>query len=132
MLTASLLAAATVAHAGDLVVEIKGVSRASGDIAVAVYDGEGTWLKRPLRSDKAPAQAGTVTFTFISLPPGEYAVSAFHDLNNNGQLDRNFIGIPKEPFGISNNATGNFGPPKFEQAKFKVGNTRDAISITLK
>ena len=50
------------------------------------------------------------------LPDGPLALSVFQDANANGRLDMNAIGIPTEPYGFSNNAAGNFGPPKFEQA----------------
>ena len=56
--------------------------------------------------------------SFSGIAPGDYAVSVFHDENANGKLDRNFVGIPKEGVGASNGATGHFGPPKFEDARF--------------
>ena len=54
------------------------------------------------------------------LPEGEYAIKAFHDVNDNGEMDFNWAGIPKEPYGFSNNATGTMAAPKFSQAAFKV------------
>ena len=45
-------------------------------------------------------------------------MSSFYDKNGNGKLDTNFLGIPKEPTAMSNNAKGSFGPPKFKDAKF--------------
>jgi uncharacterized protein (DUF2141 family) len=66
------------------------------------------------------------------LPEGEYAVSLFVDENSNGKMDKNAIGIPTEAYGFSNDASGNFGPPSFEQAKFVVGKDKAAITITLK
>jgi uncharacterized protein (DUF2141 family) len=55
------------------------------------------------------------------LQPGEYAFSIFYDSNNNGKLDTNFIGIPKEPLALSNGARPKFGPPRYEDAVFQVG-----------
>ena len=49
-----------------------------------------------------------------------YAISVFHDKNDNKKMDTNFIGIPKEPIGCSNGATGFMGPPKYKKAKFTV------------
>jgi len=57
-----------------------------------------------------------------SLKSGKYAVRFWHDSNKNGKLDTNFIGIPKEEFGNSNNIQPNFGPPKFEDMIFKIEN----------
>ena len=56
----------------------------------------------------------------INIPDGEYAMVFFIDANENKKLDKNFIGIPKEQYGFSNNAMGAFSAPTFEQAKFTV------------
>jgi uncharacterized protein (DUF2141 family) len=53
-----------------------------------------------------------------NLKPGKYAFKYFHDENNNEKLDVNWIGIPKEGYGFSNNAKGSFGPPSFEKTIF--------------
>ena len=54
------------------------------------------------------------------LPHGEYAIAVFVDLNGNGKMDKNFLGIPKEQYGFSNNVMGKMAAPSFEQAKFEV------------
>lgn len=56
--------------------------------------------------------------TNVDLPVGEYAVSIYYDVNGNKDLDTNFIGIPKEPIALSNNATAKFGPPRYKDAVF--------------
>lgn len=56
---------------------------------------------------------------FRDVKEGRYAVAIWHDVNNNGKVDSNFLGIPKEPVGASNNAKGSFGPPKFDSASFQ-------------
>lgn len=53
---------------------------------------------------------------FSGIQPGTYAISVFHDENSNGRLDANFLGIPREGVGASNNARGHFGPPRFPDA----------------
>ena len=70
------------------------------------------------------------TIIFENIPKGTYAVSIFHDENNNGKLDTNFFGIPNEDYGCSNNAKGFMGPPKWQDAKFKL-NTNKTLLITL-
>ncbi|MDA9690478.1 DUF2141 domain-containing protein [Pseudomonadota bacterium] len=66
----------------------------------------------------------------IEIPDGEYAIAFFIDANGNKKLDKNFLGIPKEQFGFSNNAMGTLSAPTFEQAKFKVaGNTVQNIKL---
>jgi uncharacterized protein (DUF2141 family) len=61
-----------------------------------------------------------------------YAVCAFHDENSNKKIGTNWIGIPKEGIGVSNNAKGNFVPPKFDDAKFAFNKPEQTITISLK
>jgi uncharacterized protein (DUF2141 family) len=118
---ATLLAlAATAAHAGDLVVRIDNVKRADGQIKVALFDGAATFLKKPARVADAPATAGATTVTFKDLPPGDYALSVYHDANADGKMDRNPAGIPIEPYAFSKDAQGFMGPPAFDAAKLVV------------
>ncbi len=71
--------------------------------------------------DRSAAATGeVVVIKFLDLPPGEYAIKAFHDVNSNGEMDFNMVGIPKEPYGFSSDATAMFSPPAFEEAKFIV------------
>ncbi len=119
------------AMAADINVEINGIAETKGDVLVALYNKTEGWLKKGVSATKVSAQTGTVKVSFADLPPGEYAVSAVHDVNSNGKLDSNAIGIPSEPFGFSNDASGNFGPPSFDQAKFKLDTDRKTIAIKL-
>ena len=78
----------------------------------------------PKKSENAAAHARAAisekraNCEFTGVAPGTYAVSVFHDENSNGKLDTNFIGMPKEGVGASNNASGHMGPPKFSAAAF--------------
>jgi len=66
----------------------------------------------------------------IDLPEGMYAIALFIDVNKNLEIDKNFLGIPKEQFGFSNNAMGRLSAPSFEQAMFQVsGNTVQNINL---
>ena len=66
----------------------------------------------------------------IDLPSGFYAIALFVDANKNLKIDKNFLGIPKEQFGFSNNAMGRLSAPSFEQAMFEVnGNTTQNIKL---
>jgi uncharacterized protein (DUF2141 family) len=65
------------------------------------------------------------------LPKGKYAISIFHDTNEDGELSTNFIGIPKEPYGFSNNPKAKFGPPSFEQSLFEFVEDGQVIEIEL-
>jgi uncharacterized protein (DUF2141 family) len=69
---------------------------------------------------------------FTAVAPGDYAVSVFHDENANGVLDRNFIGMPREGVGASNDAAGKLGPPKFEDARFSYKGGQQTLTIHLR
>ena len=59
-------------------------------------------------------------------------MSAFQDENGNGKLDTNFIGMPKEGVGASNDAAGKFGPPKFDDARFNYKAGRSVMTIHIR
>jgi uncharacterized protein (DUF2141 family) len=68
---------------------------------------------------------------FPGIQPETYAVSVFHDENSNGRLDTNFLGIPREGVGASNNARGHFGPPKFHDASVGYSGGRMDLKIVI-
>lgn len=107
-----------------------------GSFIVWVYDNPDSWLSDRWRTQKILRIAGNRADDAISveltLPPGEYALSVFQDLNDDGKLERNFIGLPKEPAGLSNNLRPKFGPPKFEDAKFTVSDVPAEQRIELR
>ena len=116
---------AETADAGTVQVELTGLQSASGNIYIAVYDSDDTWLGDEVVLQQkvviAEALDGDIVRAEFQLQPGEYAFSIFYDSNNNGELDTNFIGIPNEPVAISNNARPKFGPPKYKDAVFGLG-----------
>ena len=70
--------------------------------------------------------------TTMKLPFGEYAFTLFVDFNGNKKIDKNFLGIPKEPYGFSNNVIGNMSAPTFDQAKFLIsGPTSQNIKLRI-
>ena len=63
---------------------------------------------------------------------GEYAVTLFVDVDGNKKLNKNFLGIPKEQYGFSNNVMGRMSPPSFDQAKFMIaGPTTQNIKLRI-
>jgi uncharacterized protein (DUF2141 family) len=105
-------------HALEVVV--KNVKTAEGTVRVAIFTNEDDFLKNAYQGKSVKASTGTVSVSFEGLPKGPYAISIFHDENDNGELDTNFMGIPKEGFAFGNNAMGTFGPPSFDRAKVEV------------
>lgn len=106
---------------------IRGIEKVQGSILVAVYNSEETFMKKRLVSKKVKVSGKEVTLTFEDVGAGDYAISTFHDENDNSKLDTNFLGIPNEPYGFSNDARGSFGPPSFEKAKVKVDGDKKLV-----
>jgi len=101
-----------------------------GEIFVAIYDDADNFLNIEFVAFQRIQAVKNETETILipNMPMGEYAVSIFHDLNDNAELDTKMFGIPREPYGFSNNARGRMGPPKFEDAKFRLSGT---LEITI-
>jgi uncharacterized protein (DUF2141 family) len=121
-LLGALSALAAPALALDMEVEVTGLTQTEGRVMVGVFSDAGSWLKQAVTGGAAEASQqkdGRVLIKLQDLPEGSLALSVFHDVNGNGRLDSNAMGMPKEPYGFSNNAAGNFGPPKFEKAQFE-------------
>lgn len=101
-----------------------------GSILIALYESEESYMNESYKSAEVLVKNNKAKFIFHSLKKGMYAFSFFHDLNNNKKLDTNFLGIPKEPYGFSNNKKGRFGPPKFSEASLEINkNSYYKISI---
>lgn len=113
-----------------ITIEFTGMKSDKGDVYVALYDEKKYFLKKEYKGAIVTVTNKKASAIFTNVSSGEYAISAFHDVNDNNKLDTNFIGIPKEPIGISNNAKGFMGPPKFRKSKFEVkGDVKIIITI---
>jgi|GEM_PF-1277422 len=105
---------------------------AAGHVKVAVFNSRSTFLKSPyIKKQTQAGQDGQTIVNFENIPAGDYAVSVILDENDDGKLDRNFIGKPREPFGFSNNVHVKFAPPAFDKAKFTVDEQDQTIVIDL-
>jgi uncharacterized protein (DUF2141 family) len=94
-----------------------------GKVYLSIYNSEKGYPKEAsvaYRLSFSDIHNGQSTITLAGMPPGTYAIACYHDENDNGKLDANFLGIPKEGTGASNNARGSLGPPKFRDAKFQL------------
>jgi uncharacterized protein (DUF2141 family) len=134
MMMAVLLMAAG-AQAGELRLELHGDGMKGNQIRIAVYSAN---AQQQFPSDVefyrrvvSEATADHLTVTIPDLPPGKYAVAAYVDNNKNGRQDKNFLGVPQEKYGFSNDARGTFGPPSFAEAEFEIGAATISKSIHL-
>ncbi|MBC7493084.1 MAG: DUF2141 domain-containing protein [Novosphingobium sp.] len=137
ILTIGLVAAAGVlatpiaqsATAGTLTIRMSNVRNAKGEVLVAVCP-QAQFLKDTCPyNGSAPAHVGTTVVMIHGLPPGQYAVQTFHDENGNKKVDRNFIGLPREGVGFSNDAPIRMGPPKWADAMFAFNGVEQTIQL---
>lgn len=126
LVIAATVCATGLVSAASVEVRVQGVS-AKGKVKVAVCD-KASFLKDCPHSASSPAREGETVVTVDNVPPGAWAVLTYQDENDNGQLDRNVLGIPKEPYAFSRDARGRFGPPSFEDAAFTLGEEK-AVSV---
>jgi uncharacterized protein (DUF2141 family) len=118
--------------AANVQVLVTGVRNDHGHVRVAVC-GPAEFLRANCQYfTRVTARAGDVRATVSGVPPGRYAVQAFHDENDNTVLDRNFLGMPLEGMGFSNNARMWFGPPRFDAAAVDVPAAGATITFRLK
>lgn len=97
--------------------------------AAAGFPGEPS---KALRDGFLPIPKGVRQVTIhVDLPPGTYAVSVYEDLNGNHRLDRNFLGIPREPVGVSGNLPARFGEPHFDECAFHLSGQEQTIRISM-
>ena len=121
------------AYAGTLLVTVNGVKAGEGNLRVAVFDEahrddfpEGKFLLGVV----VPATGEQMAVEFSDIDQGEYAVAIIQDLNENEILDKNILGIPKEPYGFS--GKWKSGGSSYNEAMFNTDEVGFAITITLK
>ena len=134
LLSLCALAQAQLAPEDLIHVEIAGLRNDKGQVLCALFLSPGDF---PKKTDKAVSHRTSIISNrhavceFLAVTPGTYAVSVVHDENSNGRLDTNFMGIPREGVGASNDAKGHFGPPKFDAAAFRFPGGRLELKITI-
>lgn len=128
------LAAPGASDAAELVVKVSGMTERFGQIGCALFAGDKGF---PMDNAAARVQwlasdVNGVTCRFPEVTEGTYAVSIAHDLNGNKQVDTNFVGIPTEAWGVSNNVRPTLRAPKFGEASFKVPGDAKEIVIDIR
>jgi uncharacterized protein (DUF2141 family) len=124
-----LITLSAVCQSQDLAVNVSNVKNLQGSLQVALFNSKETFLKKPIAAQSVKVTGQQVKIVFNNIPAGDYAVSLYHDENENQKMDSNFIGIPKEGYGFSNNPSSMFGPPDYESARFNLAGPQ---SITVK
>jgi len=104
----------------QLVIKINNITSIQGDIHIGIYDEPELFLSLTEQYifKLIKVESEMMVLTLDSIPKGYYAISIMHDLNSNGKMDNNFFGIPKEPYGFSQNIKPLFRAPQFEDSQF--------------
>lgn len=131
-LAASLVEQAAMdAQAVSVRVEVTRATTSTGDVWIGLYPDEASFgAGAEMTSITLEASTAGVAHTFEGLTPGEYAVITFHDENRDGDFNRNFMGMPEERYGFSNNPRPRFRAANWNEARFEVREDRD-IQIEL-
>ncbi len=116
---------------GTLTVSVKPFKKQEGTLRIAIFNKKEGFLHKPFKVQKKDVTASTMEIEFKELPYGEYAVTLFQDLNQNGKLDMTLF-VPNEPWGLSNNVSPMFGPPSFDDTKFVLNQPKKTIEIQVK
>ncbi len=111
-------------------INLKGLEDTKGQIRIGLFDKEENFLDNDAVYIGTIVKADTTNIEFKDIPAGEYAISLYHDKNSNNILDTNFLGIPKEGYGFSQNPNV-FGAADFEDAKFEL-NSDKTLDIEVK
>lgn len=116
----------------QLEVKVTGVETFSGTIYIGIYSSEATYMveEKAIELVMVPVESMDVSYLFEGLQAGNYAITLFQDLNSNKVIDKNFFGVPNEPYGFSNNARGIISTPTYEETSFYYSG--DSVSMNIK
>lgn len=117
-----------------LQIKISGFNDNRGKCVVMLFQSDAGFPKDPDRAFQFFAvaiQNQSCELPIRNLAPGIWAVSVFHDANENGKVDTNFVGIPKEGIGVSNNKIPALRPPHFDECKFLLKAGRQEVRIAM-
>ncbi|WP_417370914.1 DUF2141 domain-containing protein [Gelidibacter japonicus] len=103
-----------------LTINVQNIKSLKGEIIIGVFNMDKDFLKEgvAIKNYTIAIDEATETIVINDLPKGEYAVSLYHDENSDNECNRNFLGIPKEAYGFSNNVKPKFSAPSYKDCKF--------------
>lgn len=119
------------AASGRITVKVTGLRSNSGEVRVHLYNSRDGFPSNPQKAIATMVSTiknAEADLFFTDIPFGDYAISVLHDENGNKKMDLNWLMIPKEGIGASNNPRLTFGPPSFNDAKFRL----DSEELTVK
>ena len=114
----------------DIQIEISEFKKLKGKVRICLSNSEENFTKECFQSIEVKVDQPIMNIIFKNIPAGTYAISLFHDEDENGKLNTGKIfGIPTEKYGFSKNPKSRFGPPKFSKCSFEVNAN---ISLNIK
>ncbi|MEQ8907859.1 MAG: DUF2141 domain-containing protein [Vicingaceae bacterium] len=122
------------ASKGTLIVKVEGIKKVEGNVGVLVFNksqGFPDDKTQAILSKEVKVLRKSLSISLPKLPYGDYAIALVHDVNANKKLDRTLIGIPKEPFGFSNNKSIFKGLPNFKEAAVRLDGSKSETVIRL-
>jgi uncharacterized protein (DUF2141 family) len=130
----SIICGTRVSAQHAITVTINNVRNSNGVCNIALYNKSLGFLDpaRAVAGKIVKASKGSVKARFDNVPAGTYAIAVIHDENNDKKLNTNFLGIPKEGYGASNNNLPMTSAPKFTASSFNVLRGDQAVDINLK
>jgi uncharacterized protein (DUF2141 family) len=121
-------------QAGTITVQLTGFENDQGAVKLCVCRSEDEYTGKAKEFCTASTEIKNkkAQWIFEHMPYGSYSIKVFHDENGNSKLDKDFLGVPMERYGFSNNARGRFGPPPFQRAAFTLSAPKMTITLELK
>lgn len=123
------------AGSGSITIKITGLRSVNGNLLIALFNAKKGFpgkYENAVKQTRITAAGAEHVAVFSDVPFGVYAVAVRHDENANGKLDTNFLGMPKEGVGTSNNPKSRFGPPSFDDAAFKLDRSAMELNVNLR
>lgn len=118
----------------SIVVQLNGIKAPTGQVLLSLFKSEEGFPTQPEKAfmwKRAKVTSSSLIISLDGLPLGTYAIAVVHDENSNEVMDRDWLGMPDEEYGISNNVSGTVIPPSFDEAKFTVTGKRDTVKIEM-
>lgn len=116
-----------------LSITITDLKSATAPVIFSVYENPDTYLepKAQLKTYRFVPKATTLKLKLTDLPYGTYAIAFYQDMNDSGKIDKNGLGIPKEPYAFSNDIRPKMSAPSFADCKFVYGKKENSITVKM-
>jgi uncharacterized protein (DUF2141 family) len=106
-------------ESGNITLTVDKISDLKGVLKIALYNSKESYDEgNAYKTMDVKVKNRSEIVVFENIDYGEYAIKMYHDVNENKKMDKGLFGIPTEPYGFSNDASGFMGPASYEKAKF--------------